>query len=163
MPNKKNDKKPIVNWFSRKKEVSYSDSTSADGKKLKIKTKVVTAPDSKMSKGFEKKKVVETVKRKDPNLFKKIGAAASGIALSVASGENFNKQQGQKRLNNIQNNPRFSQATKQGLIDDMKLRDKYVRGGLTTVVAAPIVGAAIDKARGKTKQVTISKTKTKNK
>jgi hypothetical protein len=163
MANKKNDKKPIVNWFSRKKEVSYSDSTSADGKKLKIKTKVVTAPDSKMSKGFEKKKVVETVKRKDPNLFKKIGGAASGIGLLVASGENFNKKQGQKKLNNMQNNPRFSQANKQGLIDDMKLRDKYVRGGLTTAVAAPIVGAAIDKARGKTKQVTISKTKTKKK
>ena len=63
----------------------------------------------------------------------------------------------------MQNNPRFSQANKQGLIDDMKLRDKYVRGGLTTAVAAPIVGAAIDKARGKTKQVTISKTKTKKK
>jgi hypothetical protein len=161
MKAKTNDKpkKPLVNWFKREKETSYSDYTNNKGEKVSVKTKVVKAPESKVSKGFEKTKVTESVKRKDPNLFKKIGGVAGGIGLGVAGTENSNKNKAQKRLNQIQNDPRFSQKNKQGYRDDMKLRDEYIRGGLTTAVAAPLIGTAIDMARGKSK--VISKTKTK--
>lgn len=56
--------KPMVNWMKRKKEVSYSDSTDAKGQNYKIKTKVVTAPESRTSKPMEKKVVKVTTKRK---------------------------------------------------------------------------------------------------
>lgn len=163
MKKDKSPKKPLVNWFKREKETSYSDYTNKKGEKVEVKKKVVKAPDSKLSKGFEKTKVTESVKRKDPNLFKKIGGVSSGVGLLVASGENFNKKQSQKRLNEIQNDPRFSQANKQGYKDDMKLRDKHIKGALITAVAAPIVGAVIDKARGKKRKASIIKTKVKNK
>jgi hypothetical protein len=160
MPNKK-DKKPLVNWFKREKETSYSDYTNKKGEKVSVKTKVVKAPESKVSKGFEKTKVTESVKRKEPNLFKKVGGVVGGIGLAVAGGEKINKNNSEKRLNQIKNNPNFSESAKQGYRDDMKTRDKYIKGGLATAVAAPIIGAAIDKARGKSKKVSVKKTKVK--
>ena len=81
MATKKNDKKPIVNWLSRKKEVSYSDSTDAKGKNYKIKTKVVTAPESRTSKPMEKKVTKVTTKREGGNM---LPGVVAGLGLGIA-------------------------------------------------------------------------------
>lgn len=168
MATKKNDKKPIVNWFSRKKEVSYGDSTSADGKKVKIKTKVVTAPDSKMSKGFEKKKVTAEVKRDNPKMGTIIGGMIGGGSLGASATQSYEKKRAEKSLQNLKTNPG---ARTQKQIDklesetksDIASKAKSAKNLLVSSVAGPLVGMAVDKARGKTKQVTVSKTKTKKK
>lgn len=46
-------KKPLVNWFSRTKEKSSEQSDSTFNKKKKV-----TAPESKLSRGFSKEKTV---------------------------------------------------------------------------------------------------------
>jgi len=169
MATKKNDKKPMVNWFSRKKEVSYSDSTTADGKKIKVKEKVVTAPDSKMSKGFEKKKVTAEVQRENKNVGKILGAIAGGASLGMSASQNYEKKRSERSLNNLNTNPPKVLSQKQ--IDknkadykaDISDRAKSAKNLLVGSVAGPLVGMAVDKARGKTKQVVVSKTKTKKK
>lgn len=54
----KKEKRPLVNWFSREKEVEFSNK-KVGNKDMNVKTKVVKAPESVISKGFEKK-VVKT-------------------------------------------------------------------------------------------------------
>lgn len=170
MANKKNDKKPIVNWFGRKKEVSYSDSTNADGEKVKIKTKVVTAPDSKISKGFVKKKVSAEQERMYPKLGTSYGAFFGSGLLGVSSSDSYEKKKSEKSLQKFNSNPppkgytpNQIEKNKSSLKQNISNLSKSSRNSLIAGIAAPLVGMAVDKARGKTKQVTVSKTKTKNK
>ena len=60
----KKDKKPIVNWFSRTKKVTRTDSTGSDGFKSTSYTKEVSAPASKLGGPAMKKKVVTYSGRK---------------------------------------------------------------------------------------------------
>lgn len=85
MPNKKNDKKPIVNWFSRKKEVEFS-AKKVGNKDMNVKTKVVKAPESMLSKGFEKKVVRTSTPLSEEKREKnwKKGAKRIGAGVGVA-------------------------------------------------------------------------------
>jgi hypothetical protein len=167
----KSGSKPIVNWMKRKKEVSYSDSTDAKGQNYKIKTKVVTAPASRTSKPMEKKvvKVTKTESRKDKNLGKRLGAMLGGAGLGMSASQNYEKKRSEKSLNNLNINPPKGLTQKQ--IDrnkadykaDISDRAKSAKNLLIGGIAAPLVGAAVDKMRGKTKKVVVSRTKTKNK
>lgn len=106
MPNKKNDKKPIVNWFSRKKEVEFS-AKKVGNKDMNVKTKVVKAPESMLSKGFEKK-VVRTsnpVSSAKENKRMKRGmlGAMSAVTLGPAAIFLNNKMGAKKEEKNIRN------------------------------------------------------------
>lgn len=163
--------KPIVNWFKRKKEVSYSDSTDAKGQNYKIKTKVVTAPASRTSKPMEKKvvKVTKTEPRTNKNLGKTLGAIAGGAGLGMSATQNYEKKRSERSLNNLNTNPpkgftpKQVESNKAAYKQDISERAKSAKNLLIGGIAAPLVGAAIDKARGKNKKVVVSRTKTKTK
>lgn len=88
-PQPKKERKPLVNWFSREKEFEYSDKKRGDYKRH-VTTKVVKAPESVLSKGFEKKVVKERTVRPmqkgeaRKNLNRGVGIALGGVGASMA-------------------------------------------------------------------------------
>ena len=88
-PKPSTPKKPLVNWFSREKEVEYSTKKRGDYER-NVSTKVVKAPESVLSKGFEKKVVKEHTVRPSTKQTKerraKIGAGVAGGGALVSLG-----------------------------------------------------------------------------
>jgi hypothetical protein len=83
MATESSKKKPIVNWFSRKKSISYG-TKSVKGKTVKVKTKTVKAPDSVLSKGFTKKVVQNQAPKKVMDKRKLKAAIIAGTSTAPA-------------------------------------------------------------------------------
>lgn len=94
-------RKPLVNWFSREKQTDYS--TKKRGlTEREVTTKTVKAPESVLSKGFEKKVVSEKTIRPSSEKTKdrrvKIGAGiALGGAVIAGAGRAINATIGERK------------------------------------------------------------------
>jgi hypothetical protein len=133
MANKKNDKKPIVNWFSRKKEVEFSTKKVGD-KDKNVKTKVVKAPDSMLSKGFEKK-VVRTstpvsLAKENKRMKRGMLGAMSAITLGPAAimlNNRMGAKKEEKNIRNINNTVDYHNRPSTASFDTKEEMDKHIK------------------------------------
>jgi hypothetical protein len=105
MKAKTNDKpkKPLVNWFKREKEVEYGTKKIGYNTTVNTKTKVVKAPESKVSKGFTK--TVQKVSRKQPisesgsnkNIKRGVGVLLGGAALGFGGAKTASNRAERKK------------------------------------------------------------------
>ena len=142
MATESSKKKPIVNWFSRKKDISYGTKT-VKGKTVKVKTKTVKAPDSLLSKGFTKKVVQNQAPKKvmDKRKFKAAVVAGASTAPALIGSIASAAIEGNREKKNEANLNRAVDARQYDKVDEYvanRAKIKKQHGNVSKALAASI-------------------------